>query len=137
MVHRRLHSRLVLLALLAIASLSLLAGCDDDPLSPFEPEVTNMPDSFQLQATGVTNRTLVRTYSWLNSGASGDVNQATTVSRGSATLSILDDAGQTVYSGDLADNGTFTTAAGDPGTWTIRLELDRYSGTLNFRVQTP
>jgi hypothetical protein len=38
-----------------------------------------------------------------------------------------------VYSRSLSDNGTFTSAAGTTGTWTIRVVFSGTSGTINFR----
>ena len=76
-------------------------------------------------------------WEWSSSAPAVDVNQATTVTAGSATLVVLDAAGSEIYRRDLAENGTFDTGAGDVGDWTVRLNLSRYSGTLNFRLQTP
>ena len=126
--------------LLAIAAAALLAGaggagCDGDPLGPFQPEVANAADNFQFQATGLTGVTLTREYTWQNSGTKADVNQATALGGGTATLQVRDAAGTQVYSRSLTDNGTFETAAGAAGAWTIRLSLVDARGTVNFRVQ--
>jgi hypothetical protein len=129
--------QLVFLAIVGVALIAPLSGCEDDSLAPFQPEITNRPDSFQLQATGVRDVSLIRDYSWQNSGATANVNQATTLTRGSANLVILDGAGMQVYARGLHENGSFVSQTGTPGTWTIRLQLDRYHGTLNFRVQKP
>jgi hypothetical protein len=122
---------------LFVVLMILLGGCDEDPLAPFQPEVSNQPDSFQLQATGVRNVTLTRDYNWQNNGSTANVNQATTVASGNATLTILDADGTQVYHRDLSENGTYTTSQGSSGNWTIRMKLSRYRGTLNFRAQKP
>ena len=36
------------------------AGCSNDPLAPFQPEVTNSSDNFQFQATNVQDVTLLK-----------------------------------------------------------------------------
>jgi hypothetical protein len=119
----------------------LLAGavsaCGDDPLAPFEPEVANLTDSFQLQATDITGITATVTYTWQNTGTTANVNQATVKNAGTAVLTISDADGTQVYSQDLAANGTFQTGAGTAGGWTIRVVLAEFSGTVNFRSEKP
>lgn len=56
------------------------------------------------------------------------------MSGGTAVLVVLDGGGTQVYTRSLADNGTFTTASGTPGTWTIRMVYDGVSATVNFRA---
>ena len=51
------------------------------------------------------------------------------------TLVITDAAGTQVYSRPLSDNGTFVTADGVAGTWTIRVTYSGAAGTVNFRAQ--
>ena len=125
-------SRLSLLVALVGATGS--AGCSD-PLAPFEPEVTNATDNFQLQATGVTALTSTLTYSWVNTGTRATVNHSTTTSEGTAHLTIRDASGTVVYDEDLVPSLNEPTTAGTAGNWTIQLRLTSYSGTLNFRVQ--
>ena len=75
-------------------------GCSD-PLAPFQPEVTNATDNFQLQATGVSRVSATRTYSWSNTGTRATVNHSTTTSEGTARLVIRDAGGTSVYDGPL------------------------------------
>lgn len=126
------------IASIILLTLALLLGataCSDDPLAPFQPEVSNVPDTFQLQATGVTNRTATLNYTWANSGTMGTVNHSTTTSAGSARVVIHDSAGALVYDATLVPSLNENTLAGATGNWTIQLILSGYSGTLNFRVQ--
>lgn len=132
------YSRVLrMVALFAPLALMVVAGCGSgSALNPvFQPQVANNPDNFQFQSTGVQNVTQNLQYIWSNSGTHASINQATTVSAGSAVLAIHDANGVTVYTGDLKNNGTFTSIAGQTGNWTILLTLSNYSGTLNFRVQ--
>lgn len=117
--------------LLALAG---LAACGD-PLAPFQPEVTNAADSFQMQATGVQDVSLTRSYSWANSGTRATINHSTTVTMGAAQLTIRDAAGTIVYDRALVPSLNEASAVGTPGTWSIQLRLTSYSGTLNFRAQ--
>jgi hypothetical protein len=120
-------------AILLVGSL-LVGGCSE-PLGPFEPEITNATDNFQLQATGVVGLSSTLTYSWANTGTRATVNHSTTTTVGTAELVIRDAAGTIVYDKDLVPSLNEATASGTAGTWTLQLRMTTYSGTLNFRVQ--
>ena len=126
---------------LALAmSVLILAGCGGrrvltDPA--FQPQIINQTDSFALQATNISGVTQTMQYTWQNTGSSANVNQATVLTGGSATLTIMDAAGQQVYTNSVTANGTFQTSSGMAGNWTIRLLVSNGTGTLNFRVQKP
>lgn len=127
---RRPFRRLWLTFCLLVAGLSCA-----DPLAPFEPEVSSAPDNFQFQATGVTNVSLSRTYTWSNAGTRATVNHSTTIGAGTAQLTIRDASGRVVYDRGLVPSLNEATAVGAAGTWTLQLRLTSYSGTLNFRAQ--
>ena len=129
----RISAHSLAVALLFAAAI-LGAGCGDS-LDPFEPELTSATDNFQLQATGVTDVTLTRTYSWANTGTRASINHSTTTSQGNTQLTIRDAAGAVVYSKALSPSLNEPTTAGVAGAWSIELRLTNYSGTLNFRVQ--
>ena len=115
-------------------------GCSNRRLltdPAFQPQIVNQTDNFSLQATNVTNVTQTLPFTWQNTGTSANVNQATQVTGGSATLTILDASNQQVYTNSLTANGTFPTSTGTTGGWTIRLVLSNFTGTINFRVQKP
>ena len=120
--------------------LCIAAGCSqrNSLTNPaFQPQIVNQTDNFSLQATNVTNVTQTLNYTWQNTGTSANVNQATQLTAGSATLVILDAGGQQVYTNSLTANGTFPTTTGTTGGWTVRLILSGVSGTINFRAQKP
>jgi hypothetical protein len=120
---------------LAIACvLATLVACDD-PLSPFQPEVASAPDNFQAQATGVSNVSATRTYTWSNTGTRATVNHSTTTSGGATRLIIRDAAGTVVYDRALSPSLNEPTAVGTAGAWTIELRFTEYTGTLNFRAE--
>ena len=129
------HRKFAIAALLSAAA--VLASCKSStgPLAPFQPQINNAADNFQFQATGVSNVTWTYTYTWSNSGDSATVNQSTTVTGGSAVLTILDHNSSQVYSQSLSANGTFGMLKGLHGSWTVRVAFTNYSGTVNFRVQ--
>ena len=119
---------------IALSAFLTASGCSD-PLGPFQPEITNTTDSFQLQATGVTGVTSTVAYSWTNTGTRATINHSTTTTAGNARIVIRDAAGTIVYDKALAPSLNEPTAAGTAGTWTIHLALASYSGTINFRAQ--
>lgn len=129
---RKTSPIVILVALVAVLA---LAACSDNTLAPFQPEISNVVDTFQLQATGVTGRTATLNYNWSNTGTLASVNHSTTTTAGSARVVIRDGAGTLVYNEILVPSLNELTLAGAAGTWTIQLVLDGYSGTLNFRVQ--
>jgi hypothetical protein len=116
-----------------------LAACDGGNLigPENEPEVNNATDSFQWQVSNLDNVSQILTYTWQNTAAVANVNQATSPSGGSANITIRDAEGKQVYSRGLSENGTFQTDSGVGGSWTIVVELSSASGTFNFRVQAP
>jgi hypothetical protein len=115
--------------------LLMSVGCQNDPFAPFEPEIGNTPDNFQFQVTALKNLSVARDYTWQHTGTVANVDQATSLSAGSATLIVRDAVGLEVYRKDLKANGSFQTAAGAPGQWVIRIALSNASGNVNFRVQ--
>lgn len=125
-------------SLLLVAGIVLLSACGSDPaepLAPFEPQITNATDNFQLQATEVTDVGTVLQYTWENTGTQASVDHSTTTAGGNAVVSIRDASGATVYDQGLAPSLNEDTASGSTGNWTIVVTLSEYSGTLNFRVQ--
>jgi hypothetical protein len=112
-----------------------LVACSSNPLEPFQPEISNATDNFQLQATAVVGVTSTQTYSWNNTGTRATINHSTTTSAGTAQLAIRDGTGTVVYTKVLVPSLNEATAQGTPGTWTIVLTMTTYSGTLNFRAQ--
>ena len=114
--------------------LASLVACGD-PLAPFQPEVTSAPDNFQAQATGVSNVSATRTYTWSNTGTRATVNHSTTTSAGATRLIIRDAAGTVVYDHALSPSLNEPTAVGAVGAWTIELRLTDYTGTVNFRAE--
>ncbi len=132
-----LHRSKYITGVAALLTIAMAAACGNStgPLAPFQPQITNAPDDFQFQATGVTNVTWTFTYAWSNTGDSATVNHSTTVTGGSATITILDKNGTQLYSQPLKPSGTEGMLKGVAGTWTIRVVFTNYSGTVNFRVQ--
>ena len=122
----------------ALAGLGLLAGCGNDATAPrFQPEVTNLANSFGFQVTGLDGVTDNVEYTWRNDGTVANVNQSPSGLSGTVSLIILDAAGTQVYSRSLTDNGTFVTTAGTAGNWKVRVQFSAARGSVNFTLQRP
>lgn len=133
---RSVLRRSLLAATATIGLVVLASGCGKDPVSPGRDwQVNNAPDTFQFQASSMENYTKSMQYIWTNSGTTASVDQSCSVTDGTAMLSIRDANGTQVYSRNLGQNGSFPTAAGVAGTWTLTVSLSKTTGTLNFRAQ--
>lgn len=130
-----IRRRLSAITLPVLALVLAVTACSDNTLAPFQPEISNVPDTFQLQATGVTGRTATLNYTWSNTGTQGTVNHSTTTTAGTARLVIRDATDTVVYDATLEPSLNETTTAGVAGNWKVQLILTGYSGSLNFRVQ--
>ena len=137
MYTHKFAARLLWAAVLFVFALAGCGGSNNNALNPqFQPQVANLPDSFQFQSTGVTGVTQTLHYGWQTSGTAASINQASTLSAGTAQVTVSDVNGKVVYTGNLGSNGTFVSATGaGPGLWSIDVALNNYNGTLNFRVQ--
>jgi hypothetical protein len=122
--------------MLASAPVVSLSACSENPLAPYQPEVSNVADNFALQATGVSNVAATQSYTWSNAGTRATINHSTTIQSGTTLLVIKDAVGTTVYSKALSPSlNEPTSPVGVAGTWTLQLTLTNYTGTMNFRVQ--
>lgn len=123
----------------ALAALSLLAACGgNNATAPrYQPQVVNLTNDFAFQVTALDNVSDNVQYTWRNDGTSANVNQSPSNLSGTVSLVILDANGTQVYSRSLAENGTFATAVGNAGNWTVRVQFSQASGAVNFRLQKP
>lgn len=122
---------------LALAVVASLAGCNDDPVAPFKPDVVNDADLFQFQLTAPEPLSGNAVYEWQNNGNAANVNQVATLSAGAAQLVIHDAQDTEVYRRAVTESGAFRTLEGAPGTWVIRIDLFDASGAVDLRVQRP
>ncbi len=136
MSQHKVHPRWILAATLAL--LAVGACSSGNLLGPDNQlQVSNQPDTFEWQATAMSNIKQTLVYSWQNTGTTANVNQSSNITAGRAALTIRDALGTPIYVRSLGDNGTFTTPNGSSGTWAIVVELDGVDGAVNFRVEKP
>ena len=123
----------------AVVALALVGACGaDSALAPrYQPQVVNLTNSFAFQVTGLNNVSDNIQYAWQNDGTSANVNQSPSNFSGTASLVVVDAAGTQVYSRSLAESGTFATAVGKAGSWTVRVSFSGANGAVNFRLQKP
>jgi hypothetical protein len=132
---QRTHvTRLQLLFALALGG---ACGGSSATAPRYQPQVSNIANTFAFQVTALQNVSDNLQYTWQNDGTAANVNQSPSNLSGGVSLVILDAAGTQVYSRSLAENGTFTTAAGTSGKWTVRVAFSSASGAVNFRLQKP
>ncbi len=131
-MHNQKTRPILLIALLATLG---LVACDETTSPGIQPEITNAADQFEYQVSDIVNYSGTISYVWEISGPAADVNLATAVDAGDATITIVDSEGVEVFASSLAENGTRQTDAGTAGDWTITVTYTSFSGTVNFRVQ--
>lgn len=116
-------------------ALIVLTGCgDSNPTNSFEPSVLNTTDEFTFRASNVYVVTTRLTYSWTNTGATASIEHVSGRSGGTGTLIVLDADGTQVYQSEFKSSGTDVTIAGNPGEWSVIVDLDEYSGSIYFRM---
>jgi hypothetical protein len=131
-----MKSIIKLTSLAIILGIIILMGCKkNNSLAGFSPEITNLPDNFQLQATSIVDVSTTITYNWTNSGPKANIDLSGVITSGSGTLTIKDANGTQVYTTDIKATGSSTSTAGIAGSWKIVLLLTKANGNLNFRVQ--
>jgi len=127
--------KVVALAVLLAAS-ACGGSSSSNPLNPVnQPEVANLTDDFSFQVTGVDNGSGSFTYTWQNGGTSATVDRSSDVTAGAVLLTVRDANGTTVLSDPVPWSGSVTTATGVAGAWSIQVDFDHASGTVNFRAQ--
>jgi len=79
------------------------------------------------------SKTLI--YTWKNTGMQANINQASTITFGSATLKIEDANGEVIYQKDLKEDSSFISVFGFSGDWKITVTLSKMSGDINFSIE--
>ena len=125
----------LIISLVGMAALFTACGDSTNSLAAFQPEIVNNADDFSFQITDAASVMTSRTYSWQNTGTQVNIDQSTVATGGSASISILDASATEVYQKDLSTDGSFQSSSGTTGTWSIVVDFQNFSGTMNFRIQ--
>jgi len=142
-VNRRYCPKSICLMCLAIiVVVGWNSGCEKDPASSYEPEVTNVKDNFHVTIKDVKNLDTVYVYYWPVEGSVGNtcsanIDQQASIQSGQASVVVKDNSStrQTVYQTDLSQNGSFQTTLGTSGVWQITVSLVQFTGLIDFRAQ--
>lgn len=119
--------------LFLLLGMVILSACKKDKI--FEPAIVNQSDNFTFQASGASNVSHVYEYTWTNNGTIANITQTTNLQGGTISLKVYDATSTEVYSNSIDNNGSFVTGQGTAGTWTIKVTLTNYSGSVDFAVQ--
>ncbi|HEV7991838.1 MAG TPA: hypothetical protein VGP25_08440 [Gemmatimonadaceae bacterium] len=132
-------SRTYLVSRAALVALLSLGACDSRVSTEpsYQPQVVNLPNDFAYQASSLVDVTDERVYTWQSDGTAASVSQIPSGLTGTASLFVYDGAGSQVYQHALTDTGTFTTAAGAAGVWSVRVHFEDANGALSFRLKKP
>jgi hypothetical protein len=125
---------------LPLLAILVAAGCQDTIVKSLGPEnneqVKLLPDTLRFEAGDLDNVNDDRVWSLSMSTATAKVRHRSFVHHGVARITIRDDVGDTLYNRvpleyELDD----VTLAGQPGSWTVTLELFGARGRVDFSVQ--
>ncbi len=127
----------VLASIVAISIAGCGGGGSSNPVQPkYQPEIVNLTDSFSFQLTGVVDGSGSLSYVWHDTGTMASVDRSSSISAGTVTLTLRDNAGTQVYQGPLNGvTGSVASAAGVAGNWTVVVDFVNATGTINFRLQ--
>lgn len=117
----------------------MAAGCEASNSPNGQVAVCNKDGSFSYSTNaGMTTKT--DTYTWTNGEATADVHWALNLGMGSASITVKDAAGKTVFTKSISkvgqESGTKTTQAGQAGEWTVDVKLNNASGQVAFEVNS-
>jgi len=123
--------------LLVLAGLAL--ACQDDirVLGPENnPVLVNKTDTLSFQATGLDNVHGIFTWNWTNTGSTAVIDHRSLVPHGVTQLTIIDAAGDTVYTDNiqLVYQEVHHSSTGTPGTWVVELGMYGTTGDVDFSV---
>lgn len=114
--------------------LPVVGGGDGGGAEPVPRNLTGETAAIDLEAPGSSNVT--HAFTWVNATANATLDYAANVTNGSATLRILDGAGEGLLEAELAGNvtGNETFTGAVPGNWSIEVVFTEFQGTLQVSL---
>ena len=126
-------ARTLAIMLVAVTGAAACGGGDatgpDDVL-----QVVNNTNDFSFELDDVPDYSGTLRYQWSNSGTTADIDIEVAASAGIGTITIQDADNAEVFTGDIRQAGSFTSAPGRAGDWIINVILVRVAGPIRFRV---
>jgi hypothetical protein len=122
-------------AALAGALLLAIAGCASTKTGANDFQVTNKSDFFEFRVGTIDHFTMSQTYAWWNPDSAAVVRQESDIRDGAASVEIRDVDGLVVHSKNLNEKGTMATASGKPGMWSVKVTLDKATGSVGLQVR--
>lgn len=97
--------------------------------------VGNTPDSFGYSMSA-GNKTKQESYDWSNGASRAVIGISGSVQEGSLRITLSDSAGLVVYDHTFTgtDSQGIYSQRGVPGSWTIDLEFEDYTGSLSLGI---
>jgi hypothetical protein len=118
-------------AVLATVTVTFLE-CTDF-VAPYAPMVVDSLDYFEYTVP-VDGVTTTSRYFWPTTGTAATVNLMSTVTAGTATMTIADDDSAVIFMHAVDGSGPVGTGIGSAGYWKITVALTNARGTLHFTV---
>ena len=118
-------------AVVVTASLAFLE-CNLEPASPYAPVVKDTLDYFEYTVP-VNGVTYTSRYFWETTGTTAKVNLMSSLTGGTATVTIADDGSAVIFSHALDGSGSWARALAMRA-WSIVVELTNAKGALHFTV---
>ncbi len=136
---RKAHGMAIILLIgfgVAASGCTASADCAGQQAYEGQDGVCNEENSFAY-GSQVGSKSDTETHTWTNTEGQAEVNWGGQ-GQGSLSVTIEDANGERVFSSTFSggqSGGSQTTAAGEPGDWTIRLDFDNFSGQIGLSVQ--
>lgn len=131
---KRTVSQLLVTLLLATCA----AGCADSTLKTLGEEngtlIDNVPGAFRFQTFELDNVHDVVEQPWVNPEGRAAIAHRSFVHHGQVVVTVLDGAGQPVYSTPVEYELDNQTQGGTPGLWTVRIQLFGARGRVDVGI---
>lgn len=117
------------------ACLLLASGCASSHTAGNDFQVTNRSDYFEFKIGAATAFTMSQNYAWWNPDSAAVVRQDSDIQGGHALVELRDADGSVVHSKNLNEQGTTESLKGKPGMWSVKVNLDKTSGSVRFQIE--
>jgi hypothetical protein len=117
------------------AGLLLAAGCASTQTAGNDFQVTNRSDYFEFKIGTAKALTMSQNYAWWNPDSTAVVHEGSDIQGGQALVELRDADGTVVHSKNLSGQGTEVSLKGNPGMWSVKVNLDKASGSVRVQIE--